>query len=394
MSYIDNKITIEEYLKNIQIKSMREQYISIIHQFDFFCADEFNKTANQVLDDLAIDWENTHQSNKIITVLNKFVQWCLNDHLELTYHHGKYNHIKRKIGKKNPSTIKLYVNKIRQLLDDVWNIEVNVNKISRKIKIPKPEEEEPEVCTKEQMRIFLDSISNTKKLQFMILKDTGMRIQELCQIRKRDVEIGGKRIKISIQSRYTKTKRARICYITKETEPSFLRLYKNKEENELLFGTNEDSEIAKGAFQTSFAYYRDKIAKTHPEFGEKYQSNDRHKKTIHSIRSYTSTQCSIAIDETWGHEYIGHKKYLGQYIRNQDQFLEKFIRSENQLMIYDTIEVIDSDERVAKLEFEQKQTKENMVTLLQVMDQIKDIKKDNENKNKQIKELELILKSK
>ena len=394
MSYIDNTITVEEYLKNIQIKSMREQYVSIIHQFDFFCTDEFNKTANQVLGDLAIDWEETHQSNKIILVLNKFVQWCLNDHPELEYHHGKYNHIKRKIGKKNPSTIKLYVNKIRQLLDDVWSVEVNVNKISRKIKIPKPEEEEPEAFTKKQMRVFLDSISNTKKLQFMVLKDTGMRIQELCQIRKKDVEIGGKRIKISIQSRYTKTKRARICYITRETEPSFLRLYKNKEKNELLFGTNEDSEIAKGAFQTSFAYYRDKISKTHPEFGEKYQSNDRHKKTIHSIRSYTSTQCSIAIDETWGHEYIGHKKYLGQYIRNQDQFIEKFMRSENQLMIYDTIEVVDSDERVKKLEEEQAKSKQDMIALTNIMNQLSSIKADNMKKEQEIKELQKILVSK
>ena len=394
MSYIDNKITVEEYLKNIQIKSMREQYVSIIHQFDFFCTDEFNKTANQVLEDLAIDWEETHQSNKIILVLNKFVQWCLRDHPELTYYHGKYNHIKRKIGKKNPSTIKLYVNKIRQLLDDVWNVEVNVNKISRKIKIPKPEEEEPEAFTKKQMRVFLDSISNTKKLQFMVLKDTGMRIQELCQIRKKDVEIGGERIKITIQSRYTKTKRARICYITRETEPSFLRLYKNKEKNELLFGTNEDSEIAKGAFQTSFAYYRDKISKTHPEFGEKYQSNDRHKKTIHSIRSYTSTQCSIAIDETWGHEYIGHKKYLGQYIRNQDQFIEKFMRSENQLMIYDTIEVVDSDERVKKLEEEQAKSKQDMIALTNVMNQLSSIKADNMKKEQEIKELQKILVSK
>lgn len=64
MSYIDNTITIEEYLKNIQIKSMREQYTSIIHQFGFFCTDEFNKTVNQVLEDLAIDWEKTHNSNK------------------------------------------------------------------------------------------------------------------------------------------------------------------------------------------------------------------------------------------------------------------------------------------------------------------------------------------
>jgi integrase len=391
MDYIDNKITIEEFLQGIQIKSMREQYASVIHQFGFFCKDEFNKTCSQVLGDLATDWGKTHSSNKIILVLNKFVKWCLRDHPEIIYYHGKYNHIKRSIGGKNPSTIKLYVNKIRQLLDDVWNVEVNVNKISRKVKIPKPEEEEPEAFTKEQMRIFLDSISNTKKLQFMVLKDTGMRIQELCQIRKKDVEIAGKRIKISIQSRYTKTKRARICYITRETEPSFLRLCKNKEDNALLFGTNEDSEIAKGAFQTSFAYYRDKMAKTHPEFGEKYQSNDRHKKTIHSIRAYTSTQCAIAIDETWGHEYIGHKKYLGQYIRNQDQFVEKFIRSENQLMLYDTIEVVDSDERVKKLEEEQEKSRQDMIALTNVMNQLSSIRADNMKKEQEIKELQKIL---
>jgi integrase len=374
VSYLETVNTFEIFIKNIERKSMREQYVSIYHQFDLFCKSKYNTSNDQVLEDLSKDWGINHNSNKIILVLNDFVQWCLKDHPEITYTHGKYNHIKRHITKKSPRTIRLYVNKIRQLLDDVWDVEVNASKINRKIRIPKAEEEEAEPFTKQQMRNFLDSLSNTKKLQFMILKDTGMRIQEFCQIRKKDVEIDGKRIKISIQSRYTKTKRARICYISKETEPSFLRLYKGSNDDELLFGTNEDPEISKGAFQTSFAYYRDNLGKTHPEFLDKYQSNGRHKKTIHSIRSYTSTQCAIAIDEIWGHEYIGHKKYLGQYIRNQDEFIEKFIRSENQLMIYDTIEVVDSDERVKKLEMKMKLQQQDMMQITEVMQQLADLK--------------------
>lgn len=84
--------------------------------------------------------------------------------------------------------------------------------------------------------------------------------------------------------------------------------------------------------------------------GEIYQSNRRHKKTIHSIRSFTATQCAEAIDESWGHGYVGHKKYLGQYIRNQDEQAEKFLRSENHLMIYEHIEIVDSDETVKTMQ--------------------------------------------
>ena len=392
MSYIENSKTLDEYLNEINIKSTKEQYIALVHQFDYFCKDVYNKSVNQVMDDLSKDWEKTHKSNKIIIVLNKFVQWCLCDHPEITYIHGKYNNIKRSVKAKHPKTIKLYVNKIRQLLDDVWDVEVNISKINRKVKIPQPEEEDPEPFTKKQMRVFLDSLSNTKKLQFMVLKDTGMRIREFCQIRKEDVDITGKRIKITIQAKYTKTKKTRICHITRETEPSLLRLCKEKQGSELLFGTNEDPDVAKGSYQTAFAYYRKRLGKTYPEFLEIHQHNGRHKKTIHSIRSYSSTQCSIAIDETWGHEYIGHKKYLGQYIRNQNKFLQKFIRSENRLMVYDTIEVVNSDERVAKLEVQQEESKENMKSLTKILLQMSDIKIDNARKDEEIKRLESLLK--
>jgi integrase len=393
MSYIDDEKTLDEFLKNIRSKNMREQYTSIVNQFDLFCKSKYNESAEQVLKNLSNDWENTHKSNKIILVLSDFVDWCLQDHLDITYFHGKYNHIKKSIKAKHPRTIRLYVNKIRQLLDDVWDVEVNINKVNRKVKIPKPEDEEPEPFTKEQMRIFLDSISNIKKLQFMVLKDTGMRIQEFCQIRKNDVDINEKRIKITIQAGYTKTKKARICYITRETEPSFLRLYKKTEKNGLLFGTNEDREISKGAFQTSFAYYRNNLENTHPEFTAIHQSNGRHKKTIHSIRSYTSTQCAIAIDENWGHEYIGHKKYLGQYIRNQDKFLEKFIRSENQLMVYDTIEVVDSNEQVKEIRREFEEFRKNTMSYNAILEQISELKAQDAQKEMEIQQLRSLSKN-
>ena len=393
MSYIENKISVEKFIDRIQNKASRVQFVSIYHQFDLFCKDEYKRANKQVLDDLAKDWNDTHNSKKIIIVMNDFVKWCLVDHPEIVYYRGKYNHIKKSIVARHPRTIKLYVGKIRVLLEDVWDIEVNSSKINRQVKIPKPEEEEAEPFTKKQMRMFLDSVSNKKKLQFMVLKDTGMRIQEFCQIRKKDVEIKGERIKISIQAKYTKTKRARICYITRETEPGFLKLYKSKEDEELLFGTNEEPEVSKGSFQTSFAYYRDKISQNYPDFGEIYQSNGRHKKTIHSIRAYTSTQCTIAKDEAWGHEYIGHKKYLGQYIRNQDQFMEKFIRSENHLMVYEKEVIVEHDEEVNKIQNQLDKQGRLIQELLSINDEKTNLLKKNSNLQKRITELELKIQS-
>lgn len=55
MSYIENNITVEKFLDRIQNKNIRREFSSIYHQFDLFCKDEYDKTNNQVLDDLAED---------------------------------------------------------------------------------------------------------------------------------------------------------------------------------------------------------------------------------------------------------------------------------------------------------------------------------------------------
>ena len=241
------------------------------------------------------------------------------------------------------------------------------------------------------MRILLDRCSNQAKLKYMVLKDTGCRIGELVQIRKCDVDLSQKRIAVRVHAKYTKMKKAKTAFITRETEPMFRILLKHKEEEELLFGTSENVYSAKGSEKAHFAYYREELSKDYPEFEERYQSNNRHKKTVHSIRSFTATQCARAIDESWGHGYTGHKKYLDQYIRDKDDYLEKFIRSENYLMIYETIEVVDSDERVAKLEAQNKEIFENFKRYDEIVSQTKIIEEENRKKDEEIKRLQLII---
>ena len=395
MPYIDDKRTIDEFLNNCQSKSTRSTYEMALKQFDHFCNYKYETTGKTILNELSTPDKNGKTDTKIIIAFNAFVQWCLVDHPEITYYRGKNNCIKDTIHAKHSNTIKLYVSSLRVILDDVYETTITSSKIRRNVKIPKAGRDKPVAFTPKEMRLFLDALSSEKKLQFMVLKDTGMRIQEFCKLRKNEVNITGERIEITILANDAKTSQERICYITKETEPSFLRLYKSKKDDELMFGTNEDPEYSKGAYEGAFADIRKKLANTHPEFGEKYPSNGRHKKTIHSIRKFASTQCAIAIDKSWGHAYIGHDEYLAQYIIDpEDQFLKNFIRSENHLMIYERIEIVNSDERVGNLEKELEKTNQGMTTLSTLYKELFEMQKNSMEKDHQIKELEMILENK
>ena len=395
MTYIDDKRTIEEFLNNCQSKSTRSTYEMALKQFDHFCNYKYETTGKTILNELSTPDKNGKTDTKIIIAFNAFVQWCLVDHPEITYYRGKNNCIENTIHAKHSNTIKLYVSSLRVILDDVYETTITSSKIRRNVKIPKAGRDKPVAFTPKEMRLFLDALSSEKKLQFMVLKDTGMRIQEFCKLRKNEVNITGERIEITILANDAKTSQERICYITKETEPSFLRLYKSKKDDELMFGTNEDPEYSKGAYEGAFADIRKKLANTHPEFGEKYPSNGRHKKTIHSIRKFASTQCAIAIDKSWGHAYIGHDEYLAQYIIDpEDQFLKNFIRSENHLMIYERIEIVNSDERVGNLEKELEKTNQGMTTLSTLYKELFEMQKNSMEKDHQIKELEMILENK
>jgi len=389
MSYIENRITIQEYLDNIKDRGKKNHISSILNQFNLFCQQSFNKTHQQVIDDIKEEITKTNLNDKIYVLFNKYKDWLSVDHPEITYHTGKDFKHEKTIKKRHPNSIKQYIAKMRNIFEEIGNIEINNRIFNKRVRIEKAEEEDPEPFTKEQMRSLLDRCSNHNKLKYMVLKDSGVRVGELVQIRKRDINVTKKPIEIKIQASYTKTRKARITFVTRETAPMLIRLLKSKQEEELVFGTNEDPYIATGTEKAEFTYYRDQLAKVYPEFGERYQSNKRHKKTIHSIRSFTATQCAEAIDEAWGHSIIGHSKYLGQYIRNQDKRAEMYLKSEAHLMIYEKEIIVEHDEEVSNIQAQLNRQGRLIQELLSINDEKTNLLKKNNNLQKRITELEL-----
>jgi hypothetical protein len=61
------------------------------------------------------------------------------------------------------------------------------------------------------------------------------------------------------------------------------------------------------------------------------------------------------------------------------------------LMIYESVEVVDQDERVKKLEEQQQQSRIDMIALTNIMTQLADIKADSARKDLEIRQLQNML---
>ena len=82
MSYLQTKIIIKEFPDNITKKSKRNHFKTILNTFNIFCNQKYNKTRQQVLDDLFEDISETHSNDKIYILFSCFKEMSIVDHPE------------------------------------------------------------------------------------------------------------------------------------------------------------------------------------------------------------------------------------------------------------------------------------------------------------------------
>ena len=390
MSYIPDSNTREEYLNSKSAINTRKMAESSLTQFGRFTESEYHKTPEEIVSDLKDD---DKALEKIYTVLNKWITWLGQDHPEIITYLGRYKNIKKTFRAIHPNTQKQYLNHIKGFLEDVGGFDINSRRLRKRVRLPKAEEEEPEPLTKGELRILLDNCSNKKKTMLMVMKDSGMRIGEVLQLKKKDFDMTKTPIEIHIPAFATKTRKSRTTFVTRETRHVLLRRLDETSQDDLVFGTNEDVRTSVNTQISEFDYMRNKICNTCPRFLEKYDSNGRYKISLHSLRSFTATQCAEAVDESFAHGIIGHKKYLGQYIRNQDKIAEKYLRAESNLMIYETIEIVEHSEEVNNIQAQLNKQGRLIQELLSVNDEKTKLLQSNNDLQKKIMELELKIQS-
>lgn len=343
MSYIQETYTIKQFLDHIS-KPQANIAESALSSLDRFSMDTYQIPGERLLEDIGKE----KNENKALIVFKQFVDWLQEEHPNVMITFGKQR-TQRPFEPLHPRTIKNYVKQIKYILEDCFGIAINDRQFKRKVTIPKPAKFNPDPITKEELRLIMQYAMPSRRVLYMVKKDSGMRIGEGISFRKKDIDFTKDPVEIHLSANMTKTKVARTTFVTKETVPMLKDFVSDKEDNDKIFATNPIHNKAQANEEEYFTNLRKKIGIKHPRFLERYESNKRHVISLHALRAYTATQCSNAVNDDFGQGIIGHEKYLGQYIRNKDKMPELYKRAENHLMIYETVAVVDQSSELSEL---------------------------------------------
>ena len=353
MSYLDKPLTRESYFEHISNKSHSHKVNTRIalDWFEKFCLGRFDgKTMDIVLKDLIkqkYEEPQRHVKNTY-SLLQDFIK-----SLEIEGH--------------DPSTIRANFNLVKNYLN-WYGFEIYTESVKSKLNFPTKIEEEAYALTLDDIQKILNGATPQRRALYLFLSSTGMRIQETLKLRKRDLDFSFERIMVRIAGKYTKTKKPRKTFVTKETEKLLLEILKKKKDDDLIFATNEDSLKAKHTEEDYFYRLRQRVGLT-----EKYD-NGIHKITLHSFRSWFVTKCN-RIDADFGNALAGHGKYMKKYNRFSDQEkIELYVKAEPTLSIFDHTDSIEQNERIQELESKLKELQGKESKIEELSKQLEEIK--------------------
>tara|TARA_R100001594_G_scaffold149912_1_gene209164 strand:- start:322 stop:1638 length:1317 start_codon:yes stop_codon:yes gene_type:complete len=338
ISYIKGTETKEEYLqrkyrKSKAVSSIKENE-KLIRSFELYCEFELKLDSEIVIQDLIQEWTKSKDVSNLVNLLNQFHVWVQEDHPDVIWYGKGFTNNTRKFTfkAKSPIVQRNLMGVVRLYLRARTGIKISAEDVSEKITIPIEEKDREEYpLTLEQFQKIYDITTVLRrKCKYLFMRDTGCRSHESVQITKSMIEFdfdktGIARVKMPKKIVKGKTK-SRINFLTPETSKMVKEITENLDENESIFldpknkSTNDNILGKKSVeFHAFMASRESLIQKGFTDFADKHESG-QHKIVLHSIRAFTATAISKgnSNNESLGHGYIGHKKYLEQYIRRSE----------------------------------------------------------------------------
>jgi len=365
MSYLPDRITTEEFIKTRG--ALRTQKIArwSLHLLDLFTKDTLDgKSCEQVVLDMQKEIAKDGKNDRLFILTNKFIQWLQVDHEDIKVKSSNHEVF---IKKHTPSSIRVVVSCVRAYYEEFGQMDFPDRKFRRMVKLPKKIQLELYPLSKEEITQICDRSKPQRRSLYMILKDTGLRISEALWIKKEDFNFNNTPVSLDIRPNQDKTNSTnQTRYITSETREYVELWIREKKDEEYLFIKNAaHHDQAVNNEERIFDLLRKKLG-----FTQRYEHNNRHKITIHSFRAFTITALADKYGEEFAHGYVGHSKYLGQYVRNRKKYPEMFQRVENEFMLYKTVEIIDESQRVNELEQNNNRLQHDVTELKQIMQQL------------------------
>ena len=269
----------------------------------------------------------------------------------------------------SPSTIKVTFSNLRKYLF-YRNIRTNEQDIRNSLRFPKTPKEEKHPLSDSEYREIVDGLAKDPLYQSVCLAlgSSGMRIGELMNVRKKDLDLSTKRITVKIPPN-TKTRTGRTTFFTKEVEEKIKKRLGKLNPDDYVFCKKSPYS---GAFNFRLALRR--ILKR-LGLDEKYQSNNYSKISPHSFRAYFFTKAARKHDDNYAHRMIGHGGYLMQYDRmTEEEKMNMYIELEPDLVVY--------DQTKNKLKIEQ--LKEENASISQLREEVARLREQQAKQDKKI----------
>lgn len=311
-SFLLKKKTKQTYMESIATfaESSKASYQSVVRRLEEFCNQHYDgRTCDEIVAELkSIALEDRDEA--YFGLLQDYINWLLkrnlshktvNNHFKIVNHYFSYQGIRA-----HPSDLRRNVKKPREIKEKLHPLTLD-----------------------EIHRIFACSIEKRRML-YLVLIGSGMRIRECVSLRKRDFDLGyPKRIKIDVPAQCTKTKTAHTTFASKEASRFLIPRLNSIDRDDLVFAWSENPYHASMTEIEAFSRARKKAG-----LNDKYASANRHHITLHSFRSYFFTRARRVHDTDIAHAMIGHTPYLDMYDRKDDlEKLEIFLEVEPKLVV-------------------------------------------------------------
>lgn len=388
---IDNERTDEKFIKKMEEKYSKNTQHSIKSNFKtlkIMCALK-GTTFESVIEEFT-EMKNTVSEDKYLEIISNFLQDLIEFNMStrpcprcFVKTPSKFPskkcpqcHDTKMVNGVNASAIGIYLTHMKKplryygLLSGISNEDLHAQLV-----MPTVEDEEPEPLTIPFIKAILDKVKGERKLYWQFVATSGTRGSEGIQILPEDckfvdeeqmpVSVGEDyfRIKITLRSSITKSKKSREIFVAKEIQKDMERLIKNTPIGTPLFRKlNTSVQSVKRYNNKLFVDICEQLAYEDPRVYGKLNERKitgNHKFTFHSFRSFAVTQLN-RVDYGFGHALAGHKVYMGMYnrltVEQKKEYLEK---SDEYLAIFTDAKQLNAKDRKIKelqqqhLDFEQ-----------------------------------------
>lgn len=300
--------SLNTYLEKIKVKSKntQESIEKTINNFERFCKHKFAISSDQII----IELSKSTQENAKFDVLQQWINW-------------------NKEKKLAPGTILLLFSHLKSYLHH-RGIKLDQQDIHSELSFPHSIQEDLYPLSADELRKLISVANYKKKSLYLAQTSSLMRIGEIVQIRKRDLDTTHSRIIVRIPARITKLKRSRITFFSKEAEKMILPMLNKLDDDDLIWSSSKDPKTASLNEMRVLRRYLEKAG-----LGMKYETG-RNKITTHSFRAYGITKLS-RFDANFAKKLAGQKGYLLQYDRmTDDEKLDLYLKYESELLVDST----------------------------------------------------------